>query len=239
MPKAVHVVASRDFARVGARVLEDSMLAAWSSRPGHAHRPVSARTSVCLAGGSTPRPVYEALVANADPHFPWQDLSFWFGDERWVDTHHPDSNYRMAKEALFDPAGIDAGSVHGMDTSHGDPATTAMLYSLPPQFDVMILGVGADGHTASIFPHSPAAAERERLVVPAISPLPPTQRVTITLPVIARAKRLIVLVAGERKAAAVAAALEADVSYEECPARAARDGIWVLDTDAAAGLTGR
>jgi 6-phosphogluconolactonase len=234
----MHIVPPEEFARAGAVVIEGQILAALEERRRKRHHLVNPDISLCLAGGSTPRPVYEALVANADPHFPWQSLHLWLGDERWVNEHDPESNVRMVREALINPAGIDNRSLRTLDAGYDDPDTVAFLYEkkLPARFDVMILGVGADCHTASIFPHSPAAAERKRKVVPALSPVPPVNRFTITLPVIARALRLVTLAAGRNKAAAVAAAIEGDVSCEECPARVARDGIWVLDTGAASAL---
>ncbi len=240
MPKALHILPPDDFVRVAADVLEGEMLAAFEDARHRSRFSSSPDITVCLAGGSTPRPVYEALVANAHPLFPWGRLHLWLGDERWVNAHDPESNDRMVRESIMRTAGMDNRSLRSIDTSRDSPDAAATLYehTLPAraEFDLMVLGVGADCHTASIFPHSPAAAERERKVVPAISPVEPVHRVTITLPVIASARRLVTLVCGAHKAAAVAAAIEGDVSYEECPARVARDGIWVLDTGAASAL---
>ena len=240
MPKALYIVEPEDFVGVAAAVLESEMLSALEDARHRSHHLTGAAISVCLAGGSTPRPVYEALVANAPPGFPWGAIEVWLGDERWVDARDPDSNRLMVRDTVLQPSGIDPRSLRSIDTSSESPDTAAVLYeaTLPPgaEFDLMVLGVGADGHTASIFPHSAAAAERMRMVVPAMSPVAPVQRVTITLPVISRARRLVTMACGSHKAPAIAAAIEGDVSVEACPARVAREGVWVLDTDAASAL---
>ncbi|MFV1987929.1 MAG: 6-phosphogluconolactonase [Gemmatimonadota bacterium] len=230
--RSVEISAPEDFARTAADVLIREMLAAFGE---------GGAVSLCLAGGSTPRAVYGRLVATAEsriPPLPWDSVHVWFGDERWVDPSDPASNYRMAREALIDPAGLDERQVHRMPVGDGEPEAAAARYEedLPARFDVLILGIGEDGHTASLFPHSSAMREREHRVVPARSPVPPHSRLTITPPVIEGADRVVVLAAGANKAEAVAAAIEGDVTVEQCPARLARDGIWVLDTAAAAQL---
>jgi len=240
MPKAMYIVAPEDFVQSGATTLERELLSAFEDARYRSRLDTSPEITVCLAGGSTPRPVYEALVANAHPLFPWGDIQIWLGDERWVHAHHPESNWLMIRNTIQGATSMDNRSLHSIDTSCDSPDSAAWLYekTLPAhaEFDLMVLGVGTDCHTASIFPHSPAAAERERKVVPATSPVPPVQRVTITLPVIAKARRLVTLAYGSHKAKAVATAIEGHVSYEECPARVARDGIWVMDTGAASAL---
>ena len=240
MPKKLYIVAPDDFVRAAARVLKGELLAALEDVRHRSRIATNPAITVCLAGGSTPRPVYEALVADAHPLFPWTDLRLWLGDDRWVNAHHPESNERMVRETIQRPTGMDNRWLLSPDTLQEEPESAARLYekTLPAhaEFDVMVLGVGADGHTASIFPNSAAAREGKRMVVHSIAPVEPAHRVTITLPVIARARRLVTIVYGSHKAAAVAAAIEGNVSYEECPARVARDGIWVLDTGAASAL---
>lgn len=240
MPRALYIVEPEDFVRSAANVLESELLSALEDAEFRSRYSSQANICVCLAGGSTPRPVYEALVANADPFFPWGRLHLWLGDERWVNAHHEDSNGRMIRETILQAPGMNNWSLRGVDTLQEGPEQAAWLYEkqLPAhaEFDVMVLGVGADCHTASIFPHSAAARERERKAVHAMAPVEPVHRVTITLPVIAKARRIVTLVFGSHKAAAVATAIEGDVSYDECPARVARDGIWVLDTGAASAL---
>lgn len=189
-----------------------------------------------LAGGATPRPAYEALAEGPleDP-VPWDRVHVFFGDERAVPPDHPDSNYRMASEALLRRVSVPAGNVHRMEAEAADAQAAADRYArlLPEALDVLVLGVGADGHTASLFPGSPALRERSRRVVPARAPTPPERRLTITPPVIAAARRVIVLAAGDDKAEAVARALAAGTPVDEVPARLARDGVWFLDEAAA------
>ncbi len=242
MPKALYVVEPEEFALAAARVLENELVAALEDADFRRRIPGQGDISVCLSGGSTPRPVYETLVQIAGPLFPWGRLYLWLGDERWVSAHHEDSNERMIRHTIMQAPGFDNFSLRTIDRLQDGPEQAARMYEkcLPAhaEFDVMVLGIGADCHTASIFPHTPASRERERKVVYTVGPVEPVHRVTITLPVIAKARRLVTLAYGSQKAAAVAAAIEGDVSYDECPARVARDGIWVLDTGAAAALRG-
>lgn len=243
MPKALYVVEPEEFVSVAARVLESELIAAFDDADVRRRIPGQPDIAVCLSGGSTPRPVYEALVATAGPLFAWNRVYLWLGDERWVGARHEESNERLVRETIMQGRGFDNFSLRTIERQHGGLdklEAAARLYEkgLPvhAEFDVMVLGVGTDCHTASIFPNSPAARERERKVVYSKGPVEPVHRITITLPVIAKARRLVTLVYGSHKAAAVANAIEGDVSYDECPARVARDGIWVLDTGAASAL---
>jgi 6-phosphogluconolactonase len=189
-----------------------------------------------LSGGSTPRPAYEALAAGPlEEPVPWNRVHVFFGDERAVPPDHPESNYRMASEALLRRVSVPAGNVHRMEAEAADAEAAAQRYAalLPGALDVLVLGVGADGHTASLFPGSPALRERSRRVVPARAPRPPERRLTITPPVIAAARRILVLAAGADKAEPVARALLAAGTPDEVPARLARDGVWFLDQAAA------
>jgi 6-phosphogluconolactonase len=192
--------------------------------------------AACLAGGGTPRPAYEALAgAPLRDTVPWPRVRIFFGDERAVPPDDPDSNFRMVSEALLARAGIPAGNVHRMEAEAADLERAADDYAalLPEALDVLVLGIGPDGHTASLFPGSPALRERSRRVVPARGPRPPERRLTITPPVIAAARRVLVLAAGADKAGAVARALRGTGSPDEVPARLARDGVWFLDREAA------
>ncbi|MGD8588060.1 MAG: 6-phosphogluconolactonase [Chromatiales bacterium] len=183
-----------------------------------------------LAGGGTPLPVYRTL---ARQDLPWDRLAVYFGDERCVPPDHPDSNYRAISEALF-PAGVPEGlRLHRM-RGEDDPAAAAAAYAslLPEQIDVLLLGTGEDGHTASLFPGSPALTESVLRVMPVIGSKPPPQRLTITPPVIQRAGRILVMVSGEGKAAAVRQAWE----QGDLPVALARRGDWLLDRAAAALL---
>ena len=195
--------------------------------------------ALALAGGSTPRPVYEAL---AEPELartiPWDRVQVYFGDERAVPPDHADSNFRMAREALLARVGLPPQSIHRMEAEALDLDAAAGRYAatLPAALDVLILGVGPDGHTASLFPGSPALKEQNRRVVPAVSPRPPAGRLTVTPPVIAAARRLVVLAAGADKAEAVARALIGSSKPIDVPASLARDAVWFLDQAAAARL---
>ena len=146
----------------------------------------------------------------------------------------------MARAALLERAPIPFRNVHRMrgEDPDGDGAARAYERELPASFDLIVLGIGSDGHTASLFPGSGALDETARRVVAVIASKPPPLRLTITPPVIASARELLVLAAGSEKAAAVRRALLEDVAPRECPARLARSGAWLLDREAAAGLQG-
>ncbi len=192
----------------------------------------SLRTSLMLAGGTTPRATYQRL---SERDLPWHTVDFFFGDERAVAPDHPDSNFAMAKAALFDPVCASSSQVHRMLGESADLESAAESYAraLPPALDMMILGMGEDGHTASIFPGQPAARERSRaVVVVTAAPKPPPTRLTITPPVIARAARCLVLVTGTGKRAALARARTTE-DTSAVPVCAARHGLFLVDRDAA------
>ena len=189
-----------------------------------------------LAGGSTPRPAYEALAQPPlEAAIPWDRVQVFFGDERAVPPDHPDSNFRMVNETLLSRVPLPAENVHRMQADADDLERAADRYAalLPRALDVLVLGIGPDGHTASLFPGSPALRERTRRVVPARAPKPPERRLTITPRVIGAARRILVLAAGGDKAEAVARALKAAARADDVPASLARDGVWFLDRAAA------
>jgi 6-phosphogluconolactonase len=196
------------------------------------------KASLCLAGGTTPRAVYETLAKEAD--LPWAAISAYFGDERCVAPDHVDSNYRMAREALFERVPLPADHIHRMHGENPDRERAARDYDslLPAALDVLVLGIGEDGHTASLFPNSPALDETERRVLPVIGPKPPPERLSVTAPVLAAARLVIVLAAGAGKATAVARALEGKRDVRACPAQLVRDAVWLTDHAAAAELSG-
>jgi 6-phosphogluconolactonase len=196
------------------------------------------KASLCLAGGTTPRAVYEALAAEAE--LPWADISAYFGDERCVGPDHMDSNYRMAREALFERVSLAPSHIHRMRGEDPNREQAARDYDavLPDAFDVLLLGIGEDGHTASLFPNSPALSETERRVLPVLGPKPPPERLTLTPPVLAAARSVFVLAAGAGKAAAVARALEGPLDVGACPAQLVREAVWLTDHAAAAELSG-
>jgi 6-phosphogluconolactonase/glucosamine-6-phosphate isomerase/deaminase len=147
----------------------------------------------------------------------------------------------MAREALIDRVRLPPERVHRMEAEDPDLEAAAARYAalLPDSLDVLVLGMGPDGHTASLFPRSPALREAEKRVVPAISPVPPVHRLTITPPVITSARRLAVITAGAAKAPVVAQVLRGPWRPEERPAQLARDGTWLIDRAAAADLVPR
>ena len=199
------------------------------------------RCTVALSGGDTARPVYERLAR--DPfalQVHWSDVEVFFGDERAVPPADPASNYRMAAASLLGRVPIPPAHVHRMEAERVDRDMAAREYEriLPAQLDVLLLGMGADGHTASLFPGSTALEERARRVLPIVGPKAPAERLTITPPVIAAARRLAVLVTGASKSAMVARALQGPPMTREMPVQLALGGTWFLDRDAAADLRG-
>jgi len=213
------------------------------------------RFHVALAGGSTPRRLYETLAAlDATTAPDWANTCIYFGDERAVPPDHPDSNYRMAREALLDHVPIPSGQVHrmeaeGPDREHGARAYAELLNrELPldkeamPAFDLILLGLGEDGHTASLFPDTDILGEHEHLVAPVYVDRLNTWRMSLTLPVINRARHVMVLVAGQSKAGIAHRVLEAPPPTPPLPAqRLAPVGSleWFLDREAAAQLESR
>jgi 6-phosphogluconolactonase len=165
---------------------------------------------IVLAGGSTPRAAYQRA---AGAGVSWSRATAWFGDERCVPPEDERSNYAMAKAALLDPLGNDAPTVKRIrgelgPTAAADDYEAELRAAGPPAFDLLLLGLGPDGHTASLFPDQASLAERSRLVVgvdvPGLEPI--VSRVTMTLPALASAHAIVFLVTGAAKADAVAAA---------------------------------
>ncbi len=168
---------------------------------------------MALSGGTTPRRTLAAL--SSDPYrsrFPWNLVHFFQVDERWVPPGDPSSNQRMLKEALVSPAAVPPEKFHPVDTSLADPRAGACRYEEAlrsvfrevsggfPRFDAILLGLGADGHTASLFPGSPALEEEFAWVTWAEGGDPSLPRVTLTLPVLNAASQVIFLVSGKEKA---------------------------------------
>jgi len=199
------------------------------------------RCSLALAGGSTPRPVYERLAAELPDRDLWSRIDVFFGDERCVPADDPASNYRMAKEALLDRVPVEASQVHRMEGELSDRDIAARAYEaiLPGRLDLLVLGLGDDGHTASLFPGAVALAETRRRVVAVRAPKPPLDRLTITPPVILDAGLALVLVAGADKAAALARVFDGTYDPNRTPGQLARAGVWIADRAAAARLGAR
>jgi 6-phosphogluconolactonase len=168
--------------------------------------------AVALAGGSTPKKLYRTLASDYGKRLPWSRIHFFWGDERFVPGTDPLSNYKMAKEELLDRIRIPRSNIHSIATDFSDPESAALAYerdlrrhfgSSMPSFDLVILGMGSDGHIASLFPGAPALQETKRWVSAVRARATPPIRISLTLPVINAAKRIMVLVAGEKKKAAV------------------------------------
>jgi 6-phosphogluconolactonase len=164
------------------------------------------RFDFALAGGSTPRRAYQLL----DAGLPWSRIHLWFGDERCVAPEHADSNYRMVREALLDRIAIPATNVHRM-RGEDEPAAAAREYEKElarelgsqPALDLVLLGMGPDGHTASLFPGTQAVAERDRRCVENWTEAKQCWRITLTLPALDAARRVMFVVAGADKRAMV------------------------------------
>ena len=193
--------------------------------------------SIALSGGSTPRAVYAELAASFRD-LPWASVQIYFGDERAVPPTDADSNYAMARDALLSRVALPPANVHRMEGERADLDAAARDYErvLPAALDILLLGIGPDGHTASLFPGAPALDERARRVVPSNSPFPPPRRLTITPPVIAAARRILVIAEGAAKAGIVRRALDGPRDPHSLPVQLALGGTWLLDRDAAAGL---
>ncbi len=224
---ATEVVESSEIATLAAQHIADALKAAIDA---------NGSASLALAGGTTPRAAYEALakIVGID----WTRVDVYFGDERAVPPNHPDSNFLMAQRALFESVALPPGNIHRVMAEQPDRDAVARAYEgiLPERFSVMILGIGEDGHTASLFPGSPALNERTRRVLPVIGPKPPPQRFSVTPPVIEAAERLIMLATGAGKTDAVYRALREPLDIQTTPSGLARGGLWLMDHAAAARL---
>lgn len=169
------------------------------------------RFTVALSGGNTPRSVYSLIASEYKTSLPWDKVFIFFGDERHVPPDNPDSNYRMAHESLLARVPIPAQNVHRIQAEL-DAQTAAANYEALlqkffqlkpgewPRFDLIFLGMGDDGHTASLFPGTPALRETSRLVIANRVAELNTERITFTLPVLNHAAEVLVLVAGASKA---------------------------------------
>jgi 6-phosphogluconolactonase len=187
--------------------------------------------SLALSGGGTARTCYELLATAA---VEWEDVEVFFGDERWVPIHDPDSNEGMARIAFLDE--VEPRAIHSMRNAGDTPPAAAdrydqLLQDAPP-IGLVHLGLGPDGHTASLLPGSPALEERDRFVVATGDDQHPHQRLTLTLPALARASLVVFTVAGAEKHPA----LDAVRNGDDVPAGRVRAGriVWLVD-EAAAG----
>ena len=212
------------------------------------------RFFIALSGGKTPETLYRALTSPAfADRFDWSQATFFFSDERCVPPNDPRSNYALADKTLFTPLRIAPSQVYRMAGESRDPQRAAHEYeqqlrlatktspSAQPSLDLILLGLGEDGHTASLFPGSPALRDHQRVIVATQSPKDPPNRLTMTLAVINRASMILFLVAGAGKAGVVRAILDPKTEAErQLPASLVKpeEGrlIWFLDRAAAAEL---
>lgn len=200
----------------------------------------SRRVCVMLAGGSTPNSIYEAVATRP---LPWERLHVFWGDERCVPPDDELSNYRSAREALLDRVPIPAANIHRIpgELAAPDAARTAEIELRDvvgrDPLDLVLLGMGADGHVASLFPGAPALDEQQARFVPTAGPF--AERITVTLPVINSAHHVLVMVQGAAKAHTVRSVLRA-VPSPALPATLIAptrgDAIWLLDAAAASEL---
>lgn len=198
--------------------------------------------ALALAGGDTPRRCYEELASRRE--LDWTRVEFFFGDERPVTPDDPQSNFAMADAALLRPLAIAPRRIHRIAAERSDLAGAARDYEQElakyPVLDLVLLGMGADGHTASLFPHTEALTEVRRDVVANEVPQLATRRVTITFPVIERARAVLVLVTGAAKADTLAAVLEDPLDAQRLPSQRLR-GLahvdWYVDAAAASRLS--
>lgn len=211
--------------------------------------------TVVLTGGRVAGNVYRALAASPARHaVNWARVNLWWGDERFLPTGHPDRNATQAEESL-ETLPLDPSRVHRMPASDGpdgaDPGAAAARYANElaiaghpaglPHFDVLLLGVGEDGHVASIFPEHPATYETRTVCAVRGAPKPPPVRITLTLPALRHAEQVWLVAAGPQKAGAINLALSGDR-----PAQVPAAGVhgvdrtlWLLDRSAAAHVAPR
>ncbi len=212
---------------------------------------ISARQScsIALSGGSTPQPLYAAL---AQQDLPWHQIQIFWGDERYVPPTHPDSNYGMTKRVWLDLVPIPAANVHPIPTDLAEPQLAATAYDRQilanfglepgsiPTFDIILLGMGDDGHTASLFPHTAALSVRDRLV--AVGDKDGQPRLTLTIPTINQARSVMFLVSGASKQTALAEVFASTGDADAYPSRSIDpqgDLLWLLDAAAGEGVVDR
>ncbi len=194
-----------------------------------------ARFDLVLSGGSTPRRMFELLAdgTSADRDL-WDTTHVYWGDERCVSADHPDSNYRMAMTALIIPVGLPAAHVHRIEADAEDPDAVAGRYGadFPACPDLLLLGLGTDGHTASLFPGSPLFGESADRFAVVEGPVEPRRRITMTPRTIASARDVLILVSGGNKRAAMRRVMSENGDVADTPARLVRDAVWFVTEDA-------
>lgn len=198
--------------------------------------------TIALAGGGTPKPIYEQL---AQKNLPWEHLHIFWGDERYVPPEHPDSNQKMAREAWLDQVSFPPENIHPIPTTGENPLADAQKHQQElkaffqcqegefPSFDIILLGIGDDGHTASLFPQTKALTVRDQLVT--VGNKGDNQRLTFTVPLINQGKCVIFLVAGANKRPALKQIFASEADANQYPARMIQpqgELWWLLDAEA-------
>lgn len=208
------------------------------------------RFSVALSGGSTPKVLFEMLASDRfRDQVDWSKVFFFWGDERSVPPDHKDSNFRMANEAMLKPLKISEANIFRIQAEKGAPEAAALYRQTLadffdpdefPRFDLLYLGMGDDGHTASLFPHTEALKEHTLSVVDNYVPKFQTNRITLTIPAINHARQIVFLASGAGKADMLVQVLEGDDQPETLPSQfiAAANGTltWMVDAPAAEKL---
>jgi 6-phosphogluconolactonase len=236
----LRVLESQDaVARTAAQWVHDRAWAAANAR---------GRFTLALSGGTTPKALYRQMAAG--PRLPWDRMVFCFGDERNVPPDHPESNARMAREALTGLPFVDQSSVHRIkgelpaeEAAADYEQTLRKLFpgtATFPSFDLVLLGLGPDGHTASLFPYSPGLGERTRWLVANWVEKLRMKRITMTYPVLNAGAEVLFLVTGDDKASALREVLRGSAPVEAIPARGIHPAsgrlTFLVDRAAAAGL---
>ena len=220
-----------------------------------ANEAVSARGrfTIALSGGSTPKSLYNLLATNARTALPWEKMFFFWSDERHVPPTDPESNYRMANEAMLSKVPVPTANVFRPATENADAEAVAAEYEATlkkffqlssgqfPRFDLILLGMGPDGHTASLFPGTAGLHEKSRIVIANWVEKLKTHRLSFTFPVLNAAASVTFLVSGTDKAAVLKGVLEESVPGAAYPASLVNPAhgklIWFLDRAAASGLS--
>ncbi|MGD2180118.1 6-phosphogluconolactonase [Lusitaniella coriacea] len=204
--------------------------------------------TIALSGGGTPKPLYEALAAES---LPWDKIHIFWGDERYVPPQHPDSNQLMARQAWLDRVDLPETHIHPMPTEADNPTADAQAHEAQlkaffpeaqdfPAFDLILLGIGDDGHTASLFPHTEALEVRDRWVT--IGNKDGQPRITFTIPLINHARCVLFLVAGASKQTALEHILAEEGDPLQYPARFIQpqgELYWLLDRAAGSVIEDR
>jgi 6-phosphogluconolactonase len=203
------------------------------------------RFTLALSGGNTPKKLYSLLATEPySSQIDWQLVDIFWSDERCVRPDDPESNYHMAQEVLLSRISIPVAQVHRMPADRDDRDAASLDYTRDmqrvfgtngiPDFDLIQLGMGSEGHTASLFPHQPSLHETQRLVMPVSVPKPPPDRLTFTPPILNAARNVLFLVTGADKVDALHAVIEGPPNPDEYPAQIVRppngEVTWMVDS---------